>query len=303
MNVRTLGMTLCLISCCLVVLAPAQQQTSPQRQAPPPISVQNIKGNIFQVKGGAGANTGFFVADKEVVVIDAKMTEEAAKQMLAEIRKVTPNQVTKIVLTHSDGDHVNGLVGFPAGLDIISHDNTRDHMVKAFESEQQLAHLPTITFSDKLRLHFGSGKKTTRVDLFYFGPAHTNGDAVVFFPEEKVAFIGDLMFLGRDPLIHRAKNGTSFGLVKVLKELLSLDAETYASGHNELTTKKEIQDFLQSVVEKQAKIHTMVNAGKTLDDVKKAFNIETPAGGSRWPSLVEVIYLDITEKKQRSFEE
>jgi glyoxylase-like metal-dependent hydrolase (beta-lactamase superfamily II) len=288
--------TACFV-CCLAGSSLAQQQAPTQRQAPPPISVEKVKGNIFQVKGGSGANTGFFVADKEVVVIDAKMTEEAAKQMLAEIRKVTPSPVTKIILTHSDGDHVNGLVGFPAGLDIISHDNTRDHMVKAFESDQQLAHLPTITFSNKLSLYFGSGKKTARVDLLYFGPAHTNGDVVVFFPEEKVAFIGDLLFLGRDPLIHRAKNGTSFGLVQVLKALLSLDVETYASGHNELTTKKEIGDFLQSIIDKQGKIQTMISNGKTLDDVKKAFNIENPAGGSRWPSLVEVIYLDLTEKK------
>ena len=268
-----------------------------QQQSPPPISVQNIKGSIYQVKGGSGANTGFFVAGKEVLVIDAKMTEEAAKQMLAEIKKVTSNPVTRVVLTHSDGDHVNGLVGFPAGLDIISHDNTREHMTKAFESPQLKAYLPTTTFSEKLSLYYEAGGKPVRVDLLYFGPAHTNGDAVVYFPGEKVAFIGDLMFLERDPLIHRAKNGTSFGLVKVLKALLALDAETYASGHNELTTKKEIQNYFQSVTEKQAKIQAMVKDGKTLDDVKKAFNISTPAGGSRWPSLVEVIYLELIETK------
>lgn len=297
MKASPLCMTLGLMCCCLIVLASAQPQTSPQRQAPPPISVEKIRGDIYQVKGGSGANAGFFVSDKEVVVIDAKMTEVAAKQMLAEIKKVTSNPVTRIILTHSDGDHVNGLVGFPAGLDIISHDNTRDHLQKAFESDQQVAHLPTTTFSDKMTLHLGTGKKSTNIELLYFGPAHTNGDIVVFFPEEKVAFIGDPMFLARDPLIHRAKNGTSFGLVKVLKSLLALEAETYASGHNELTTKKEIQDFLQSVVDKQAKIQTMVSDGKSLDNVKKAFNIETPAGGSRWPSLVEVIFRDITDKK------
>jgi cyclase len=279
MQTHIIAATLCTL-CCLVVSASAQQQASTQRQAPLPISVEKIKGNIFQVKGGSGANTGFFVADKEVVVIDAKMTEESAKQMIDEIKKITSHPVTKIILTHSDGDHVNGLVGFPPGLEIISHDNTRDDMLKAFESDQQRAYLPTTTFSDRLSLHVGSGKNTTRLDVLYFGPAHTNGDAVVFFPQEKVAFIGDLMFLGRDPLIHRAKNGTSFGLVKVLKALLSLDAETYASGHNELTTKKEIVGYLQSVVDKQDKIQTMVKNGWSLEDVKKAFNIETPAGGS-----------------------
>jgi cyclase len=292
MNIQSLVAILTAMSTSLIVSA------SVQGQAPVPISAEKIAGNIYQVKGGSGATAGIVIAEKEVIVIDAKMTEESAKQMLGEIRKITPLPVTKIILTHSDGDHVNGLVGFPPGLDIISHDNTRAHMVKAFESEQQLAHLPTITFSERMNLHVGSGKRAAHIELLYFGPAHTNGDAVVFFPDEKVAFVGDLLFLGRDPLIHRAKNGTSFGLVKVLQALLSLDAEAYASGHNELTTKKQIQDFIQTVTDKQAKIQTMVGSGKSLDDVKKAFNIETPAGGSRWPSLVEVIYQELSEKKK-----
>jgi cyclase len=283
---------------CLPLSAAAQQTSAQPRPAPAPMTVEKVKGTIYQVKGGSGANTGFFVGGREVVVVDAKMTEESARQMLEEIRKITPLPVTTLVLTHSDGDHVNGLVGFPPGLDILSHANTRDHMVKAFESVQQIAHLPTMTFTETMSLYFGDGKEQTRIDLFYFGPAHTNGDVIVYFPEEKVAFIGDLLFLGRDPLIHRAKNGTSFGLVNVLKALVNLNAETYVSGHNEVTTKKEIQDFLQSVQDKQAKVQAMINGGKSLDEVKKAFNIETPAGGSRWPSLVEVIYLELTEKKR-----
>jgi cyclase len=54
---------------------------------------------------------------------------------------------------------------------------------------------------------------------------------------------------------------------------------------------------MQSIKDKQARVQTMLKEGKSLEQVKKAFDIETPAGGSRWPSLVEVIYLDLTEKK------
>jgi cyclase len=207
MKITSIFITIATVLCFLT--ASAQQQASTQRQTPPPMSVEKVKGNIFQVKGGAGANTGFFVADKEVIVIDAKMTEESAEQMINEIKKVTSNPITKIIITHSDGDHVNGLVGFPSGLDIISHINTRDDMAKAFKSDTQRAFLPTMTFSDRLNIFLKSGANSASVDLLYFGPAHTSGDAVVVFPAEKVAFIGDLLFLGRDPLIHRAKNGTS----------------------------------------------------------------------------------------------
>jgi cyclase len=182
MKLRASFSFLCILVCCLPSSDQAQQQTQPPRQAPPPMSVQNIRGNLYLVKGGSGANTGFFVVEEEVVAIDAKMTEEAAKQMLAEIKKVTPNPVTKIILTHSDGDHVNGLVGFPKGLDIISHKNTRDDMDKAFKSDTQRAYLPTRTFTEKLSILLANGSKKAAIELLYFGPAHTSGDAVVFFP-------------------------------------------------------------------------------------------------------------------------
>jgi len=276
------------------------QQTPATRPPPAPITVEQVKGNIYQVKGGSGANTGFFVGEKEIIVIDAKMSDESAGQMLKEIAKVSPLPVRKVVLTHSDGDHVNGLTGFPAGADIISHENTRVHVSAAFRTETQRKFLPNVTFTDRLYISRGSDSTMGRVQLLYFGPAHTDGDVVVYFPDEKIAFAGDLIFLGRDPLIHRAKNGTSFGLVKVLKAILDLDVEMILSGHNEKGTKEDIQKFVAGVEEKQAKITAMVKSGKSLDDVRAAFSIDTqPArpGSSRWPSLVEVIYLELTQKK------
>ncbi|MGA2317996.1 MAG: MBL fold metallo-hydrolase [Thermodesulfobacteriota bacterium] len=276
---------------------PTSQQAQPLKQEVPPISVQNVKGNIYQLKGGMGANTGFFIGEKEVLAIDAKMTEDAAKQMIVEIKKLTPHPISYITLTHSDGDHVNGLVGFPQGTNIISHEKTRAHMDKAFQSVRERAYLPNITFSEKLSLYLGGILRGTRIDLFYFGPAHTDGDAIVYFPNEKVAFIGDLLFIGRDPLIHRHKNGSSFGLVKVLKAILNLDAEIFVHGHGDLATKKDILSVIQSVEEKQIRIQALLKEGKDLEHVKKIFNIEDRPGGMRWMSLVEIIYLELTEKR------
>ena len=294
----------CLLLLGLISTISAQQQTSQPgqllRQEVPPISVQNVKGNIYQLKGGVGANSGFFVGEKEVLVIDAKMTEDSAKQIIAEIKKVTPNPISYIILTHSDRDHVNGLVGFPQGRDIISHEKTRAHMRRAFQSAQELAYLPNITFSDRLSLYLGGVSRGTRIDLLYFGPAHTDGDAIVYFPDEKVAFIGDLIFIGRDMLIHRNKNGNSFGLVKVLRAILNMDAEIFVHGHGDLTTKNDIQNMIQNVEEKQIRIQALVKEGRTLEEVKKTFNIEDRPGqpeGMRWMSLVEVIYLELTEKR------
>ena len=291
---------LCFVLLGLFSPTSAQQPTSRQAQPPKqevlPVSVQNVKGNIYQVKGGMGANTGFFIGEKEVLTIDTKMTEDSAKQMVAEIKKLTPNPISYITLTHSDADHVNGLVGFPQGTNIVSHEKTRVHMDHAFQSTRERAYLPNITFSERLSLYLSGDLRSKRIDLLYFGPAHTDGDAVVYFPDERVAFIGDLIFIGRDPLIHRHKNGNSFGLVKVLKAILNLDAEIFVHGHGDLATKKEILGVIQTVEEKQVRIQALVKEGKTLDQVKKIFNVED-AEGMRWMSLVEVIYLELTEKR------
>jgi cyclase len=298
----------CVVFCLLFLNAislslaqqPTLQQAQVTKQEAPAISVGKISGNIYQVKGGAGANSGFFIGKKEVLVIDAKMTRESGNQVVAEIRKVTSNPISHIILTHSDSDHVNGLVGFPQGPSIVSHEKSRIHVDKDFQSAAQRAYLPNITFSERLTLYLPSSSGDTHVDLLYFGPAHTDGDAVVYFPDEKVAFIGDLIFVDREQIIHRHKNGSSSGLVKVLKAILELDAEVFVNGHADVVTKKDIMNHLRSIEEKQLRIESLVKEGKTLEEVKRIFNIKdapSQSGTAQRPSMVEVIYRELTEKK------
>jgi glyoxylase-like metal-dependent hydrolase (beta-lactamase superfamily II) len=279
-----------------------QQKQPPQkRREPPPVTVHKVKGNIYEAKGGSGANTGFFIGEKEVFVIDAKTAPESAKQMIAEIRKLTPNPIKFVLLTHSDGDHVGGLDGFPKDVTVVSHHQTRKDMedAQAFKDPAKRFYLPRLTFSEKMKLY--SGEKV--IKLYYFGPAHTSGDVVVYFPHEKVAFLGDLIFLDRDPLIHRHKNGSSFGLVKTLKSILKLDADTFVHGHGDIASPADIKGLIKSLEDKQAKIRALIKEGKSLDEIKKVFNVEDrPArpGRRRWLSLVETIYLELTEKKESS---
>jgi glyoxylase-like metal-dependent hydrolase (beta-lactamase superfamily II) len=273
-----------------------QQQPTQAKPTPPPITISQVRADIYEVKGESGANCGFFIGEKEVMVIDAKTDADSAKQMIAEIKKLTPKPIKYVLITHSDGDHVNGLTGFSQDITIIAQQQTRKDMDEAFKEPQQRLYLPGLTFSERLKIY--SGNKV--IELLYFGPAHTSGDVVVYFPDEKVAFIGDLFFRGRDPLIHRQKNGSSFGLVNVLKEILKLDADTFLNGHSDPAGKADIEGLIKSIEEEQSKIKVLIQEGKSLDEVKKAFNVEErPAqpGGRRFMSLVEVIYLELTEKK------
>jgi cyclase len=275
----------------------AQQAQPPQyKQEPAPISIEKITANVYEVKGGSGANAVFYTGEKETVVIDAKMSEESGKQMLEEIKKLSPHPIAYIALTHSDGDHVNDLPGFPVGTKVIAQEETRRYMDEAFKDEKLRAYLPQLTFQERLNLYFGDHN----IKLLYFGPAHTSGDAVVFFPEEKVAVLGDLLFVGRDPLVHRHKNGSSFGLVKALKAVLGLDADIFLSGHADKAGRSDVEAMIKSLEEKQTKIAALISQGKSLEEIKKIFNVEDrPAqpGRTRFLSLPEVIYLELSEKK------
>lgn len=276
--------------------AQTQQKQPPQyRQEPNPLKASLVKGSIYEVKGGRGANCGFYIGKKGVLVIDAKMTKESAQEMIAAIRKMTDLPLKHMIITHSDGDHVNGLVGFSRGINIIAHHHARQDMDEAFKAPEQRIFLPEQTFARKLILYLEDKK----IELHHFGPAHTNGDVVVYFSEDKVAFLGDLYFRGRDPLIHRHKNGNSFGLVKTLKAVLELDADTFVHGHGDIASREDLQVFIDSLEKKQNKIKAMIDKGRTLDQIKKAFEVEDlPArpGGQRRLNLVEVIYLELTEE-------
>jgi glyoxylase-like metal-dependent hydrolase (beta-lactamase superfamily II) len=110
---------------------------------------------------------------------------------------------------------------------------------------------------DKMELDLGS----EQIQLLHFGPAHTSGDIVVFFPSRKLAFVGDLVFIGRDPLIHRIKGGTSAGLITTLQKLLKLDAERYIPGHGNIANKSDIEAELKMLQEKRDKVKTLVCGG------------------------------------------
>ncbi len=85
-----------------------------------------------------------------------------------------------------------------------------------------------------------------------------------------------------------------------MKKLIELPGvETYLSGHADPLTKADLKTLLTALEEKVAKVKTMIAEGKTLDDIKTAFGIATAPGGqpSRWPSFVENVYLELSEKK------
>jgi len=109
-------MTFLAIVSLIAVLPIHGQQQKPQppqyRQEPAPVTVHKISGHVYEVRGGSGANCAFIVGDKEVYVVDAKMTDQSAKDMIRAIKETTDKPISHLLITHSDGDHVNGIPGF-----------------------------------------------------------------------------------------------------------------------------------------------------------------------------------------------
>jgi cyclase len=289
--------------CALASAAAAQQ---PQQPSPPPLVVHNLKENLSALKipvywiEGGGGNTGVIVGDNGVVVIDAKTTGDAGKEIVADIAKLTPKPITHVIITHSDGDHVIGLVSFPMGLTIIAQENCKTEMEAAITAGGRGAppkeYLPTQTYADKDALKIDG----VRFQLLHFGPAHTSGDTVVYLPDEKVAFSGDILAsVVPDPIIHPEKNGSPAGWIKTMQGMLKLNADTFVPGHGMVETKADVEKKLAEVQDKDKQIRSLVAQGKSLDDVKQAMNVPAPAPGGRgprFPSFAEADYNELTKK-------
>src|SRR5450631_2412855 len=98
---------------------PAQQGPGGGPPTPQPLVVHQLKPNLYWVEGGGG-NSAVIVGNNGVIVVDTKTTAAAGAELLADVAKITPKPVTTAIVTHSDGDHVNGLASFPVGITIIA---------------------------------------------------------------------------------------------------------------------------------------------------------------------------------------
>jgi len=180
------------------------------------------------------------------------------------------------VNTHSDGDHVTGNRYFPETVTFVAHDNCRQDFFRSnrrgepseWAKPELLPFVPSVTFTEKMELYLGAKK----VELWYFGVGHTTGDIVVYFPEEKTAFIGDLIFLTRTQLIHSHKGGNSFQYVQtILKMLQTIDAERFCSGHSEMADRQAILSHIRQMEERQEKVKACVREGMSLEETQREF--------------------------------
>ena len=273
-------------------------------QAPPsaPFVTHQVAPNVYWVEGGGG-NSTVIVGDTGVIVVDAKTSPAGGKELLDDIGKITPKPVKTVILTHSDGDHVNGLASFPAGITIIAHEGNKAEQDAALKAGGRGAppadHQPT-------RIVLGKGDDVTldgvKLRLLHWAPAHTSGDLVVFVPALKFVIAGDILTGNMpDPLIHLEKNGSSLGWIETVKGMVGLAADRYLTGHGDIQTKAEVEQRLAGAEAKRAKIVELVTAGKNLDEIRATVGDPPSAqsggqpGRPNFPSFTEVVYRELTK--------
>ena len=228
-------------------------------------ATEQVSPNVYKIFG-AGGNTTFFVRSDGVVLVDTKLANNGAA-ILAKVREVTDKPVTMIINTHSHPDHL----GSNQEIDTARGGNVQ--VVVQANTAKRMAAMPTnnrVTQSFDDRLTLGSG--ADQIDLYYFGPGHTDGDAFVVFPAAKTIMMGDIMAWSMAPLIDPGSGGSAVKLADTLEQAVAgiQGVEKVIEGHGYVTDWQRFVDFAafsRAVVEESKKA---VEAGKTPKDVVAA---------------------------------
>jgi len=210
--------------------------------------IEKVRDNLYMITGSyptnldafSGGNTVVFITDNGVVVVDTKLAGWG-QVLLDKIHSVTNKPVTTIINTHTHGDHTGSNEAFGATVDIVAHENTKANMAKmdAFKGDKA-KFLPKRTFKDKMSV--GSGKD--RIDLYYFGRGHTNGDTWLVYPALRVMQTGD-MFAWKDaPTLDKNNGGSGLEYAQTVGKALAAvkNVDTLIVGHSPLRTVPELQE-------------------------------------------------------------
>jgi cyclase len=226
----------------VVGLAVAGAAAQPQRpRIPPTGAIKRIRDNLYVIPG-AGGNTTVFVTQAGVVLVDTKLPNNG-EPILNQVRTVTDKPVTTIINTHSHPDHIGSNDYFPASVEVVTQENTRKWMAANPRVAANPVVMPDKTFTDRMTL--GSGDD--RIELYYFGAGHTDGDAFVVFPARRAMAAGDIFAWKMAPLIDPAAGGSVLALPDSLEKAEKgiPNVDTVIEGHGDVNTWQGFRDYIK----------------------------------------------------------
>jgi len=175
------------------------------------ISFERLSEHAYAYTAEGDPNTGIVVGDDAVMVIDTQATPVMAQDVIRRIREVTDKPIRYVVMSHYHAVRVLGASAYQPDHVIASRD-TYDLIVERGEADmkseiERFPRLfraiesipgltwPTLVFERHLTLMLGK----LQVEIMQLGRGHTKGDTVVWLPQERVLFSGDLVEFDATP--------------------------------------------------------------------------------------------------------
>ena len=236
-----------------------------------------------------GGNTAVLVTASGVALVDTKI-RGYGEDILAQVREITDKPVTTIINTHTHWDHSGSNPEFPDTVQFVTHENTAGHMAsrdcddgagfeggsikncEQFQGENS-RYLPDTTFSTQTSLFSGAD----RIDLYYFGRGHTDGDTFVVFREARAMHTGD-MFAGKGlPFIDADNtNGSATEFGATLQKLVDgvQNVDTIIPGHgDDLLTWQDLLQHAGFINDLTDKAQQGKEAGRSVEETAAAYSV------------------------------
>jgi cyclase len=294
---RSVLLAVLLVSGVLSMAVAASQQTAPPA-GPHVVDIEKLKDNLYVLTSStpgnaatfSGGNVAVFITDGGVTLVDTKLAGWG-QAVLDKVKSVTNKPVTRIINTHTHGDHTGNDGFFGTSVEIVAHENTKSNMEKmdAFKGDNA-KFLPGKTYKDKLTI--GSGKD--RLDLYYFGAAHTSGDTFIVFPALRVLHAGDAFAWKDAPLCDRNNGGSCVEFPRTLQKAIAAikDIDTVIPGHSPMMTPKDLQEFQRFTADLASHATNEMKAGRSVDDANASFKIDKYPGykNERVKAAIQAVY-------------
>ena len=213
------------------------------------LSIEQVKDGLYVIIG-SGGNVGVRVTSEGVILIDDKFPRNFA-EIQELVAQVSDQPVRYVLNTHHHGDHAGGNVEYINIAEIIAHQNARDNIVRGDQDAP-----PRLVFTDQTAVYLGG----IEVRAFYMGRGHTNGDAVIYFPDLRTVHGGDLLH-GIAPFIDYGNGGSSSGWVSTINNILALDFDTAIPGHGAIMSRDDVVNFRNQMEAVRARMADLIRSG------------------------------------------
>ena len=264
------------------------------------LEVERLEDNLFVLRGGGGASAAFITGDG-VVLVDTKLAGWG-QPLIDKIGELTSKPITTIVNTHAHFDHVDGNVEFPASVEFVAHENTQRLMREnngvrglgaarpsPFDGNNANG-IPERTFTDTLTL--GSG--ADRVELHYFGRAHTGGDTWVVFPALRVMHAGDAFPSKGLPIMDSNNGGSGVDYPDTLRKAAQgiTNVDRIITGHSTVMTPADLSEYADFVSWFVSDVRAAKARGESAADFVSGWEVpSTFAGYSKGPDERLQVYV------------